>query len=210
MDVLGIRGEYAGTAYGQLALAHTYGSGLEDSCENVKNTLMRFLPGMTVDHYVAMGLDAIPILNDAVGGVTVTVTEDFSQVNPGITLGELTLRGDQVVDYVRTRKGVGDQDNPARMGRQREYAENFLKALYANGAGDAQFLRRMFESVAPYMVTDCTANTISGMLEHYGEFTLKGSLTPEGENVIEDGYYAFYADGESLDQLVLNLFYKPK
>ena len=32
----GARGEYADTSYGQLALAHTYGSGLEDSCENVK------------------------------------------------------------------------------------------------------------------------------------------------------------------------------
>ena len=42
MDVLGVRGEYAGTTYGQLALAHTYGTGLEDSCENVKNTLMHF------------------------------------------------------------------------------------------------------------------------------------------------------------------------
>ena len=210
MDVLGVRGEYAGTAYGQLALAHTYGSGLEDSCENVKNTLMRFLPGMTVDHYVALRMDAIPILNDAVGGVTVTVTDDFSLVNPGITMGELTLRGDQVVDYVRTRKDVGDQDNLTRMRRQREYTENFLKALYACGEGNASFLRRMFESVAPYMVTDCSVNTISSMLERYGDFTLKESLTPEGENTIEDGYYAFRADAESLDQLVLDLFYKPK
>jgi len=32
MPVLGIGGNQAGTYFGQLALAHTYGSGLEDSC----------------------------------------------------------------------------------------------------------------------------------------------------------------------------------
>ena len=92
MDVLGVRGEYAGTAYGQLALAHTYGTGLEDSCQNVKNTLMKYIHGLTIDYYVAMNMDAIPVLNDAVGGVTVTVVDDFSKVNPTITMGELTLR----------------------------------------------------------------------------------------------------------------------
>ena len=34
MPVLGLGGRKAGTSYGQLALAHTYGSGLDDSCEN--------------------------------------------------------------------------------------------------------------------------------------------------------------------------------
>ena len=38
MPVLGVDGRKAGTAYQQLALSHTYGSGLEDSCENTKET----------------------------------------------------------------------------------------------------------------------------------------------------------------------------
>ena len=85
MDVLGVKGDYAGTTYGQVALAHTYGNGLEDSSINVKNTLMNFIHGMTIDYYVAMNMDAIPILNDAVGGVTVNVVDDFSKVDPSIT-----------------------------------------------------------------------------------------------------------------------------
>ena len=129
MDVLGVRGEYAGTTFGQLALAHTYGTGLEDSCQNVKNTLMNYIHGLTIDYYVAMNMDAIPILNDAVGGVTVTVEDDFSKVNPSITMGEVTLQGDQVIDYVRTRKDVGDQKNVTRMELQKEYVVGFLKKL---------------------------------------------------------------------------------
>ena len=210
MDVRGVRGEYAGTTYGQLALAHTYGTGLEDSCENVKNTLMNFMHGLTVDYYVAMNMDAIPILNDAVGGVTVNVTDDFSKVNPTITMGELTLQGDQVVDYVRTRKDVGDQKNVTRMQRQKEYVDGFLKALMEKEQENIEFAVNLYEQVAPYIVTDCSVNALSGMLDRYAEFTLKEVVTPAGENIIEDGHYAFYVDQKELDALILKLFYRPK
>ena len=210
MDVLGVRGDYAGTAYGQLALAHTYGTGLEDSCQNVKNTLMKYIHGLTIDYYVAMNMDAIPILNDAVGGVTVTVVDDFSKVNPTITMGELTLRGDQVIDYVRTRKDVGDQKNVTRMERQKEYVDGFLKKLVEIERGDLDFAVRLYDQVAPYIVTDCSVTTLSNMLDRYAQFDLKEVVTPEGENRIEDGHYAFYVDEEKLDELIVRLIYSPK
>lgn len=210
MDVLGVRGEYAGTTYGQLALAHTYGTGMEDSCENVKSTLMNFMHGLTIDYYVAMNMDAIPILNDAVGGVTVYVKDDFSAVNPLITMGELTLQGDQVIDYVRTRKDVGDQKNITRMERQKEYVDGFLKALMEKEQENVEFAVSLYEQIAPYIVTDCSVNALSGMLDRYAEFTLKEVVTPAGENIIEDGHYAFYVDEEKLDELIVQIFYVPK
>ena len=210
IDVLGVRGEYAGTTYGQLALAHTYGTGLEDSCENVKNTLMNYLPGMTIDYYVSMSMDAIAILNDAVGGVTVTVVDDFSLVDPSITMGELTLRGDQVINFVRTRKDVGDQKNVTRMERQKEYVDGFLRALREKEHEDANFIIDVYEEVAPYLVSDCSVNTLSGMLDRYIDFTIKEIVTPDGKNIIGDGHYEFYVDEEKLDELIVRLFYAPK
>lgn len=210
MDVLGVRGEYAGTTYGQLALAHTYGTGLEDSCVNMKNTLMNYIHGMTIDYYVAMNMDAIPILNDAVGGVTVNVKDDFSAVNPTITMGELTLQGDQVIDYVRTRKDVGDQKNVTRMERQKDYVNGFLKKLMEKEQTDVEFALRLYEQVAPYIVTDCSSTTLSGMLDRYTEFELKEVVTPEGDNVIGEEYYEFYPDEEKLDELIVRLFYAQK
>lgn len=210
MDVLGVKGDYAGTAYGQVALAHTYGTGLEDSCINVKNTLMNFIHGMTIDYYVAMNMDAIPILNDAVGGVTVNVVDDFSMVNPSITMGELTLRGDQVIDFVRTRKDVGDQTNVTRMERQKAYVAGFLERLYAKEHEDINFLINMYEDVAPYLVSDCPVSTLSNMLDRYVDYEIKEVVTPEGENLIADGHYEFHVDEEKFDELIVRLFYAPK
>lgn len=210
VDMLGVRGEYAGTTFSQLALAHTYGTGMEDSSENVKNTLMNYLHGLAIDYYIAMNMDAIPILNDAVGGVTVHVTDDFSLVNPSITMGELTLQGDQVIDYVRTRKDVGDQKNVTRMERQKEYVDNFLQALYSKTHGDSAFLLSTYEDVAPYIVTDCSSETLNAMMSRYSDFEVAGAITPEGDNRIEDGHYTFYTDEEKLDKLIVELFYRPK
>ena len=98
MPVLGIDGRPAGTSFAQLALSHTYGNGLETSCENTKKAVSDFLYGIQIDYYISMHMDAIALLNDAVGGVTVHVTEDFSKVDPSIPMGRVTLRGKQAMN----------------------------------------------------------------------------------------------------------------
>jgi len=210
MPVLGVGGKEAGTFYGQLALSHTYGSGLADSCENVKKTLEAFLTGLRVDYYVSMHMDAISILNDAVGGVTVTVTEDFSDVDPSITMGELTLMGDQAIHYVRTRKDIGDQKNVTRMERQKEYIGNFLEKFREKAGGSESFLVSTLEEVSPYIVTDCSGNALISLLNRYSDYAVGDFVTPEGKNVIGEQYYEFYADEKALDDLLLKMFYAKK
>jgi len=210
VSLLGVKGDYAGTRKEQLALAHTYGSGLEDSCENVRFTLENFLQGVTIDHYISMNMDAIPILNDAVGGVTVNVTDDFSEVDPSITMGPMVLRGQQVLSYVQTRKGVGDQKNVSRMERQKEYINAFLQQYHRMDDQGLEFLIATYEKIEPYIVTDCSVNALTGMLSRYKDYTLNEIVTVDGENVVGEEYYEFYADEEHLQQVVLDLFYAEK
>ena len=210
MPVLGIGGKPAGAMYGQLALSHTYGSGLEDSCENVKRTVSGFLYGIQIDHYVSMNMDAIAILNDAVGGVTVMVVDDFSEVDATIPKGRVTLKSQQALHFLRTRKGVGDQLNLSRIERQKVYAESFAKAFGEKVQQDDAFAISVYEQISPYIVTDCTVNALTGMMDRYGEYTLKEIVSPEGENVVGEEYMEYNVDEEKLDALILRLFYAPK
>lgn len=210
MPVLGLGGKQAGTDYAQLALAHTYGSGLEDSCENTRKTISDLFYGLYIDYYVAMRMDAIGILNDAVGGVTVNVTDDFSHVDSTITMGTMTLNGEQAINYVRTRKDVGDQLNLSRIQRQEEYVEHFVESFRAARERDSEFFTDTYEEVKPYLVTDCSLNTITGMIDRYGDYEIDRIITPEGENVLGETYYEFYLDEAALDELILELFYAPK
>ena len=210
MPVLGLGGKPAGTTYGQLALSHTYGSGLEDSCENSRQTISDLLYGIRIDYYVAMNMDAIPIFNDAVGGVTVEVTEDFSEVDAGIPMGQVTLKGDQAVSFVRSRRGVGDQLNLSRIDRQQAYARGFVDAYRAKRQGGTGFLLDAYRAAEPYLVTDCSFQAVSGMLERYSDYELGRIVTPQGENVMGEEYFEFHLDMEALDSLILELFYAEK
>lgn len=210
MPVLGLGGKEVGTATGQLALAHTYGSGLKDSCENVRKTVENLLYGFKIDHYMSMNMDGIAILNDAVGGVPVTVTEDFSEVDPTIPMGETVLMGDQAISYVRLRKGVGDQMNVSRMDRQKQYVDSFLKTLKTKLQSETAFAVTLFEEASPYLVTDCSTTVLSSALEDYADYSIKEIVTPTGVNRKGETYMEFYADEDALDELILRMFYAPK
>lgn len=209
IPVLGVGGKNAGSIYGQLALAHTYGSGLEDSCENLRQAVSDFLYGIRIDHYIVMNMDAIGMLNDAVGGVTVNVTDDFSSVDSTIPMGEVTLQGQQAMTFVRTRRGLGDQMNVTRMERQRQYMKGFMQQL-GKKIKNTEFVLSTYQQVSAYMVTDCSSTVITSIAERYGHYPLGETYTPEGQNVNGKEYLEYHVDEEALDQLIMQLFYSPK
>lgn len=210
MPALGIGGKVAGTVNRQLALSHTYGSGLTDSCENTKKTVSDLFNGLYINYYVAMNMDAIPILNDAVDGVTVNVVDDFSEVNPEIGMGQVTLRGQQALDYVQVRREVGDQKNLSRMERQKEYMQSFLTAFNKKTSEQETFVLETYDQVSDYIVTDMIASSISSLWSKYADYELNEVVTLEGENVLGSGHYEFILDEEALDELTLRMFYEPK
>ena len=210
MPVLGLGGKPAGSFYGQLALAHTYGSGMADSAENVLTAVSDLLYGLHIDYYVALNMDAIGMLNDAVGGVTVEVTEDFSQVDPTITKGTVTLNREQAVSYIRSRKDVGTQLNVSRMERQKGYIESLAKTLLEKVEDSSKFALNLYEELADYAVTDCSATALAGILDTCAQYEPGRTVTLPGKNVRGEQYYEFYLDEEQLHPLVLELFYEPK
>ena len=103
MPVLNQHGKPVGVNKAQLAYSHTYGDGMKESCRNVRTTVSNLLYGLQIDYYMALNMDTVPILNDSVGGVKVNVVDDFSQVDPSITKGEVLLNGQQALRFVQSR-----------------------------------------------------------------------------------------------------------
>ncbi len=210
MKTMGIDGREADTVYRQLALAYNYGSGLKDSCKNFRSTVSDFLKGIEIDYYMAFRMDAVKIINDAVGGVTVNITEDFSKVDDTIPMGEHTLMGDQALNYVSKRADVGDQTNVSRMERQSGYMKGLLESFKKANEND-QFALDLYAQVEPYMVTDFTTKSLSAVLNRYGDYELGEIINlNEGSNQVVNGHYQFVADEEKLEELALRLFYQPR
>lgn len=210
IPVLGVRGEKAGTITGQLALAHTYGSGRLDSCRNTAEAVSNLLYGIEIDHYIAVTMDAVAQINDLVGGVTVTVLDDLTSVSPELTQGAtVTLTGDMALAYVRTRYGLDDSSNLQRMERQRQYLSALGEILSTKADSDETFFVELLEAISEYMTSDCTANQLSLLSDRFSVYGDRGFLTVEGEAVVGDEFIEFYPDEEALKQLVINLFYVP-
>jgi len=183
---------------------------MEDSCENVRKAVSGLLHDIRIDYYVSMNMDAVSILTDAVGGVEVNVTEDFSSIDPTITMGKIKLNGEQAINYVRTRKDVGDQLNLSRIDRQKDFVDSFMKAFTEGKDDSAYFFSSTYEKVADYLVTDCSAATVNGLYNRYSDYKLNEIHVPKGENVMGEKYFEFYVDEEQLENLTLQLFYAPK
>ena len=205
-------GHVLGTAEMQLAVSYAYGDGMERSCENTMKAVSMLLNGNEPDHFVAMNMDAIAMINDAVGGVTVDVVDNFSEVDPSIPYGRITLKGDQALTFIRARKGVGSQLNVSRMERQRVYMKSFFNALKdkVDGGKAASFAVDLYEDLTPYMVTDCSVTVMSTMMERYAAYDLGKLYIPEGENRKGEQYMEFYLDEEAFDELVVKLLYAKK
>ena len=210
MPVLGSGGKVEGICYGQLALSHTYGTGLQDSSENTRNAVSNFLYGIRIDDYISLRMDAIAILNDVVGGVTVAVEEDFSHVDPTIPVGTVTLTGEQALNYVRTGKDLGDPLNSSRIARHKQYMDGFLKAIRAKQTMGIDFVLDAYQQIRQHMVTDCSVNAFIDLIKDLGSYRVNEVVTPEGETVLGEKGYEFYVDEEKLDALILRLFYRPK
>ena len=151
-------------------------------------------------------MDAVGIITDMVGGVTLTITSDFSAIDPTLVEGEtITLYGDQALTYVRSRYNIDDETNLARMARQRQYLAALEEKLRQQ---DGDFVASAYEELADHMVTSIASGTaaeIAGRMQRYTELPL---LTIDGENVVENEHWAYHLDQDSLQQTILELFYQ--
>ena len=205
VPVLGVGGDIVAYEDEQLALAHYYGNGREQSCENTVLAVSMLLGDQPIDGYMAVNMDAVGILTDLVGGVTLTVTSDFSAIDPSLMQGEtITLTGEQALIYVRSRANIDDETNLARMNRQRQYMTALEEKLMQK---DANFVVEAYDALADYMVTDIASGTAAEIGERMQDYTQLEVLTIDGENVVEGEHWAYYLDEDSLQETILQLFY---
>lgn len=207
---LGMSGKKIGTFTGQLALAHTFGSGGKDSCRNTVQAVSHYLLDVPVEHYFSLTMDAIPVLNDLVGGVTVHIDDDFSAIDPALEQGkDIRLQGQQALTFVRTRHYVDDSSNLSRMNRQREY----INALYGQmteklNANDG-FAARLASKLTDFSTSDLTTTELSNLADQLKDYQFTGILTIPGEAVKGEKYMEFYTDDAALQSLVIRVFFSP-
>ncbi len=211
MNVLGVAGQKVDTVNKQIALAHTYGNGKDVSCRNTADAVSELLNGVKIDHYISLTMDSVPILNDLLGGVEVTVLDDFSGIDSTLKKGEkVTLYGEHALTYVRTRYGLEDSTNNTRMERQRQY----LNALYEKASlrleTDEDFIVEASVKLSDYIVSDRSVNQLQEIAEKLSSYELVEIDSFEGDLKVGERFMEFYPYENSINEIVFDLFYKLK
>lgn len=210
VDVLGIAGNRVNTITQQIALSHTYGNGKEVSCYNTANSVTALLNGIKVKHFVSVTMDAVTILNDLVGGVELVVLHDFSGVDDTLVKGEtVTLMGEKALTYVRARKNIEDSSNQTRMQRQKQYVEAFLATYEAQAEQDPTWAIEASAKLSNYVVSDLSVTKLQVLMDKFREYEFLGIQDIDGESVRGENFMEYYPNTESIQQIIINVFYCP-
>lgn len=211
--------DLSGNVLGQdrqhLTLAYAYGDGREKSCEYTREAVSGLLEGLEINGYMAVSAAALPMLNDAVGGVEVTVEDaSLAEAYPEeFPLGEsVRLEGDLAETYIRYRDTGQAQSALTRTERQKTYIQGFVQAARETAAREEGFVPELLDDMEPYMVTDMDKGAYMDMalafLEGGASFGEEEMITLPGTPAETSIYDEYHADEEQILPIVLDLFYR--
>lgn len=208
--VYGPFGEYTGIRETQICLSHAYGATAAENCENTVWAASRLLGNIPVDGYLALDMSAITALNDALGGVTVTLEEDFSALDPQMVRGAtIALQGKQAETFVRGRTGVGDGTNAARMKRQKAFMQKAGDLIAEGLERDSGFAGTLLDALSGHMTMNVTRGWLINKAYESSGYRRTETRTLAGTHALgADGFTEFRADTDALNDLLTASFFE--
>lgn len=205
----GVFGNPAGTRVMQICLAQAFSGRQTDGSENTAQAVSALLGGVKINRCVTMDMDGIAALNDAVGGVTVTLQEDLTALDPAMRKGEtIRLAGKQAEYFVRGRMNVADGTNASRMTRQRTYFLALRTQVAEQLKQDAEFLQTLLDALSGHLESDVNENLLLSEINAYADYEWKPVQTIAGSYSLgEDGFTEFWPDQEAVNELLLEIWF---
>lgn len=181
--------------------AHSYG-GIDLTMEVVRDFL-----GIKIDKYMVISFEAVTKGIDALGGMDVDVSSDVAAamgINPGIH----TMNGDEVLNYVRFRKGYQNADL-GRIGTQQDFIKQFIKE--STKVKNLPKLPKVYMAMKPYLKTNMSMKELSSLALNFKSVDSSSlnsvKLEGEGFNLNGVSYYKIYPDSiENIRNTYLNSF----
>ncbi|MBW1595700.1 LCP family protein [Streptomyces sp. JJ38] len=115
------------------------------------------LTGIPVDHFMMIDFAGVVSMADAVGGVPVCVDANVYDRRSGLRLeqGETTIRGEQALQWLRTRYGFEDGSDIGRARAQHMYMSSMVRQLKSGTKlSNPNRLRRLAEEATSALTVD--------------------------------------------------------
>lgn len=211
VKVMDPAGKYVRTDTKQLAYQYAYGTTAAQSSSLTVEAVSKLLYKIPIQRYCSINFQALPKMNDAVGGVDVNVLEDMTWYDPVFVYGNTVhLSGNLALDYVRQRDENVEGSNLLRIERQKQYITAFMDRARTVLAGDLTLPVTLYNQLQPDMCTDIKVEDITYLASE----VLKTSLTGDdmvmvpGDVVMGEQYEEYHVQEDNLKNLVISTFYE--
>ena len=211
VDIYDEYGRYQTTVVAQIATQHGFGNGVEKSCEYQVKAVSNMFYQLPIHGYAAINMSAIPIINDQVGGVDVTVLEDLTRWDKSLIKGkDVHLMGESAYTYVKERDMNVFGSSDTRLERQRQYLNSFIKAAREESMDNPNAAVELFTAISDKMVTNITADEISYLAPLITSYSFDSSDLKmiEGKNQKNGEFEEFIVDEDALYQTIIDTFYE--
>ncbi|GAA4266430.1 LCP family protein [Frondihabitans peucedani] len=93
------------------------------------------MTGLTIPYAAEITFDGVIEMSNAIGGVDVCVARPIDDSDSGLVLsaGTHTLQGLQALEFLRTRHGVGDGSDLARISSQQVFLSAMMRKIVSSG-----------------------------------------------------------------------------
>lgn len=195
----------------QLCYQYAYGARAEQSGQLTMDTVSRLLYNIPIEKFCAINFAALPIVNDAIGGVDLVVQEDFSSEIPEFVLGqEVHLEGDLALQYVRKRNKHVVNTVVLRTQRQKQYALAFLEKAKTVVAEDMTLPVTIFQNLQENMSTNISIADITYLVPELLEMNLSEDIIEvlPGESALGEEFVEYHVDVDAMKDLIISTFYE--
>lgn len=160
-----------------LGEVYSYGSGGSDSCLQQLKAVSKLLGGVKIDHYMIFSQGAIGVVSDEMGGITVTMSEDFGKAHPEFTPGEqVRLTGGQADAFFAFR-APEDASNQLHMARQQQFMTALYLPLMEKIRQQEDFLPKLTMKLGDQLSTDLTLSQMVQLMETMESCKLDKTIT---------------------------------
>lgn len=205
VDAYDEKGNPAYTKPMQITLQYSFGDSPGKSCFLMKRTVSRLLYETPIDGCISITLEGVNTIVDKLGGIDLTMPEDYTYIDPRYTAGaEVKLSGPEVEHFIRYRDTDELGSNEKRMERQSWLIGELFRKLRA--VGNSNMIEDLMNAADDHIQSDLSGETIKMI----SGFTMEGEiLNLPGEYVSGDLHDEYHVDDEALKALVVENFYIP-
>ncbi len=198
------RMEYIGIEDLQLCLQYAYADGTTNSCELTQKRVNEIFEGVTIDAYAAINFSGIMQINDAIGGVEITMKEDYTVHNPKFVKGAtLLLKGTDALDFVQKRDITVAHTAYTRIDRQKQYLNEFVKKAKTVVKENPTVISDLYSALKENMVTNLEVTQVVDIVKTAINcpFETINFHKIEGEIINDGTYECFYPDERHIKKL---------